>query len=372
MFFSNQTNEQKVEYEKFLKIIGSFSKLFSSSNIPYLYYRVAENIFCKAFDAEDLSRSDIAVDAKKIKTGIALKTFLASNNKTLQKVGEFNSDRQLYENLKPDELVRKVSELRNIRIAFAKQAYGLKECIYHCVLREEGRFLIYEEPMYEIDLQKIVKVKHKDNVISFNDGKNDYSFLLSKSTLTKRFVTKPIEYDFNVKILDDPLQDLDKLLKNEKLLFDTTSQIQATVYLPLYSSKDGEVPEKSGLNQWNAAGRQRDPSEVYIPIPSMVHKIAPSFFPNRDTPFILRLPDGKEMKSKVCQAGNKALMSQSNRELGQWILRDILHLKERELFTTKKMLELGIDSVRIDKVSDSIYQISFSEISSYETWVSLH
>ena len=55
MFFNAQEKYQKDEYEKFLKIVGSLSNLFSESQIPYLYYRVAEKIFCKAFDAEDLS-----------------------------------------------------------------------------------------------------------------------------------------------------------------------------------------------------------------------------------------------------------------------------------------------------------------------------
>ena len=43
------------------------------------------------------------------------------------------------------------------------------------------------------------------------------------------------------------------------------------------------------------------------------------------------------MQSKVCQDNNKALMSYSNRELGKWILRDILKLKEGELLTYEKI-----------------------------------
>jgi hypothetical protein len=39
------------------------------------------------------------------------------------------------------------------------------------------------------------------------------------------------------------------------------------------------------------------------------------------------------MQSKVCQDGEKALMSYSNKELGEWILRDILELREGELVT---------------------------------------
>jgi len=34
--------------------------------------------------------------------------------------------------------------------------------------------------------------------------------------------------------------------------------------------------DKSGLNQWNARGRDRNPNEVYIPIPAEIHKNFPT------------------------------------------------------------------------------------------------
>jgi len=57
MFYSNQQNINKKQYQQFLSIVGSISNLFSDSNVPYLYYRIAEKLFCRAFDAEDLSRN---------------------------------------------------------------------------------------------------------------------------------------------------------------------------------------------------------------------------------------------------------------------------------------------------------------------------
>ncbi len=71
------------------------------------------------------------------------------------------------------------------------------------------------------------------------------------------------------------------------------------------------------------------------------------------------------MKSKVCQDNGKALMSYSNRELGQWILRDVLGLKEGELLTYDKLQTIGVDSVRIDKISDDQFEINFSATGSY-------
>lgn len=365
MFFANQSQNQKQEYEEFLKVVGCLSNLYSDSEVPYLYYRIAEKVFCRAFNAEDLSRSDVSADAKKDNLGIGLKTFLTGNNKSFQKVAEFNSDRSLYANSAPESMVKTISELRNARIQFTENNHGLSQSIYHCVVRDRGKFKIFEESMDKVDISNINIVKENNKSIIFNDGKNDYSFLISKSTLTKRFVTDAVSYEFDVDILKDPLFELHKLIYKENLLLGIDSRIKETVYLPLYG-KNKVVYEKSGLNQWNAGGRARHPSEVYIPIPVDIHKNHPSFFPDRDTPFSMILPNGNIMKSKVCQDNSKALMSSSNRELGQWILRDVLNLKENQLLTYDKLQILGIDSVRIDKIDEQEFEINFAKIGSYE------
>lgn len=365
IFFSNQPKQQQIEYKKFLKIAGCLSSLFSDSPVPYLYYRIAEKIFCKSFQAEDLSRSDVSADAKKNKLGIGLKTFLVGNSKTYQKVAEFNSGRALYENLSAEKLVLKISELRNARINFTEKAHGLENFIYHCVLRDKGKFLIFEEPMNKIEIGDIRNIKKNTGSISFQDGKNDYSFLVSKSTLTKRFITEDILHKFDVEILKDPLAELEKLLNIRGLGFERWARIKQTIFLPLYGRKR-TVFEKSGLNQWNAGGRPRDPNEVYIPIPTEIHRNFPNFFPNRDVSFSLKFPDGEIVESKICQDEGKALMTKSNRKLGKLILRDGLRLREGELATYDKLQTIGIDSVRIDKIADNQFEINFSAIGSYD------
>lgn len=369
MFFSQQTKEQQDEYERFLRISGSLSRLFSDSDIPALYYRAAEKVFCRAFEAEDLSRSDVSVDAKKGSFGIGLKTFLAGNHRSMQKVAEFNKEGVNYSNLTPVEMVTKIAQLRNARIDFTENAYNINNSIYHCVIREAGRFLIYEELMDKIDISQISNIKSSDNVVSFSDNKNEYSFLLRKSTLTKRFLTKPIIYNFDVDILNDPLFELSKLFLDEDLVYSSSSDIIATIYLPLYGTSTGEVQERSGLNQWNAGGRKRHFNEVYIPVPAVVHDKYPDFFPDRETSFTLYLPGGKTIESKICQDGGKALMSYSNRELGEWILRDVLKLEDGVLFTTEMMKTIGIDSVRIDKLKGGGYEMNFSRTGSYKNFI---
>jgi hypothetical protein len=367
MFFNSQDEYQQNEYQKFLKIVGHLSNLFSESATPYLYYRIAEKIFCKAFQADDLSRSDVSADAKKMNIGIGLKTFLAGNHKTFQKVAEFGGDKSLYENLNTHEKILKIAELRNTRIDFTQRVHALENSIYHCVIRDSGKFMIHEEQMRFIDTANIKNIKTNKGSISFDDGMEEYSFLTSKNTLAKRFLTEKIIYEFPIEILENPLDVLSQCLSNTHSPLVSSELVFQTIYLPLYG-KDHIVYERSGLNQWNAQGRVRDPNEVYIPIPAYIHKIHPSFFPNRDQPFNLRLPNGKIMQSKICQDGGKALMSYSNRELGQWILRDVLKLHEGELLTYEKLQILGIDSVRIDKINNENYEINFASNGSFENF----
>ena len=55
------------------------------------------------------------------------------------------------------------------------------------------------------------------------------------------------------------------------------------IILPLYSTSQGKKIcfSKSSMNQSNAAGRNRDPYEVYIPIPSEIRNSFPAFFSGR-------------------------------------------------------------------------------------------
>ncbi|MEA1956202.1 MAG: NgoFVII family restriction endonuclease [Campylobacterota bacterium] len=368
MFYNLQNEKEALEYKDSLKTIGSLSNLFSDSDVPYLYYRVAEKLFCNSFSAHDLSRGDVALDAIKNDLGIGLKTFLATNNKSFQKVAEFNKDKFLYEDKSTLDIVKIISSLRNKRIEFVENLYNIENSIYHCVIRSEHSFKIHEETMNYIDIQNIVDIQKNKNVIRFNDNIHEYSFNISKSTLTKRFITnKPLD-EFDVKILENPLEDIKKCMLNSTLNYNNQHNIKATIFLPLYG-RNKTVYERSGLNQWNANGRQRDINEVYIPIPSIIHKKSSDFFPARDKPFNLILPKGDVLLSKVCQDNSKALMSYSNKELGRWILRDVLCLIEGELLTYKKLQEIGIDSIRIDKIDSKNYEISFASINSYENYI---
>ena len=124
--------------------------------------------------------------------------------------------------------------------------------------------------------------------------------------------------------------------------------------------------EKSGLNQWNAGGRKRDYGEIYIPIPIQIHKNFPGYFPDRDTQFNLHVPTGEILNAKVCQENSKALMTNPNNALSDWLLRKVLKIKEGELLTYSKLKTIGIDSVRITKIDNNNFKIDFAKINSYD------
>ncbi len=379
MFFDSQTKEEQTKYELLLRIVAALSKLSAeSSTIPYLYYRMAENIFCRAFMAKNLSRSDISIDASKTNCGIGLKTFLHKNGHCLEKVAEFNKERHLYIDSisNPNNLILKIAEFRNKRLASTCGICSLptENLIYHCVTRADSSLYLHEEQMHFIDIEniKLYPTKKGSNTIYFTDGIEEYCFNLSKSTLFKRFNITPI-YTIPVKIFDDPFDLLEKYLSDE-FQEDLSNKVIDTTYLPLYSYKKRQVklvPPKSGLNQWNAGGRKRNPNEVYIPIPVEIRRHKPNFFPSRDESFTLNLPNGSFKMAKICQDRGKALMTNPNEDLGKWILREVLNIEEGELVTYEMLEEIGIDSVQLNKFEDGTYEINFRELGTYETYCQL-
>jgi hypothetical protein len=135
------------KYAKYLKNIALLSKLFSESNIPYLHYRTMEYLFCRIFGADNLSRSDITIDARLGSTGVGVKTFTYKGNRTEQKIAEFNKKLLTYNVKSPLEKAKAVSRLRNDRIVFAHKLHNLKDSVYHCIGRSKGKIFVFEVPM---------------------------------------------------------------------------------------------------------------------------------------------------------------------------------------------------------------------------------
>lgn len=380
MIFLHKQDEKAVQdYVDTLASVGSLSRLFSESDKPFLYYRAAENIFCKVFDADNKSRSDVSVDATKDGIGIGLKTFLFRGDQ-FEKVAEFNKTNSEYASLSTEELVNYIATARNDRIESTTELYNLKENIYHCVARTSNKFIVYEVPMDTIDIPNIgeVSVSPNGNSLSFSDGKNEYKFNKTKSTLFKKFVPPRDVLEFDVTISSNPYALISDGSGSVSYAMATEGALKHSefgigsdyIILPLFSPKVREggdkVGAKSGLNLWRAEGRPRNPNEVYIPIPPWIHREFSGFLPPQDESFSLVLPNGDKINVKVCQQNGKALMSNPNRDLGEWILRKVLRLKEWELLTYSKLVEMNIDSVAIYRNESGEYSIEVRSLGSYD------
>lgn len=396
MFYELQPKDERENYKKMLTIIGNLTLLFSESQSPYLPYRCHENIFCKYLKAVNLARSDCSADAMKNHIGIGLKTWMGNDD---QKVAEFGKLRDTYSDLTGLQLVKKISEYRNERIRVTKNTYGITEMIYHIVKRIPGAMQILEHTFDYIDIDNIKLITGRGNVNNtyFIDGKHIYHFSTSKNTLYMIFEDMELLDTFEVEIMADPYS---FLMNSSAIKTTVISQQEEMDYsnklcLRLYSTNsDGTnfVGEKSGLNQWNAGGRERNDDELYIPYLREDREHSPDFFPPRDTAFNLILPDGTNISAKVCQAAfkkmpdeeyerlstedkliedkrrntGKAIMSNPNNVLGNWILRKVFELPPKTIVTYEMLEIFGIDSVVFTKIDNSNYSVDFAPLGTYE------
>jgi hypothetical protein len=391
-------------YSELLKAVGTYSRLFSESQTPFFHSRFVEKLYARASGAEDLSRKDMSFDSKNLtsKAGIGVKTFIASNltGSKKEKIAEFPKNTGIgdFKDLTASQLALKVSELRNLRVKSDAAEYGinLENSIYHCLIRIPGKCMAHEEPYSLIDLAKIRPVDRHLNPSRvwvagkgstyFTDGNAFYSFNGAKSVLMKRFDFKqgvngaPIPIVISEDIFESILQNaLIDSLQDCGVEITMTPKIEPSVVLPLYTTRGDSkiVAEKSGINQWMAGGRERIFGEAYIPIPAKIHTMYPDFFPDRDVVFTTDLPNGATIQTKVCQDGRKALMSNPNKALCEWLYRLVdgdLAIAEKRFnssspYTYQDLEAVGKDSVKISKIGKLHYKLEMMNLGSFEDFL---
>ncbi|MEG0701140.1 MAG: NgoFVII family restriction endonuclease [Muribaculaceae bacterium] len=357
-FIEKWQNNEK--YIQMLTLMGRLSNLFAETEIPFIHYRVTENLFCKYCNADNLSRTDTAYDAKIENLGIGIKTFQIKNDQSTEKIAEFNSLSRELKQYSGIELAKKLAVYRNKRMQVANDLYDITDSIYHIIGRMNRSVCIFDTPYEFINENQITKVFDNNKSLKFSDGINEYTFNYSKSVLLKKFIVPAKNKIIPIEIINDPYAILEQLISGIHESQSVTEKILGIdfVILPLFSLRDNNVQSSAGLNQWNAKGRKRHMNEVYIPVPNKINNIYPNFFPPRDQDFNLSLPDGKTvLKAKMCQVGRKGLMSNPNKDLGNWILRKVLKLEPYELLTLEKLNEAGFDSVIVNKVAPLEYTI---------------
>lgn len=413
--------KQREEYIKFLQVYGALTNLFRQKKgdlIPYLNSKFQETVFAKVFKCLNVDIGNTPHDVLSTfgnkRIGIGLKTWMGSQP-SFQKVMQLkrfqNEINEAFENGK-EALAYKISEIKNERLESDYMRLGLsKESnIYHYITRDKGLFTINECSYPLIDLNNLNKFHLMKSSFNWSDGRKEYKYTFGDSQIWQKF--DPSQKDtfklkqFDVSIIEDPFS---FLLEAYGILIDKPKEKESDIveaYLPLYSYKTKEVPKKSGLNAWNAAPKSGDLprplNEVYIPIPRIFHRKHPDFFtknifdfeerrksfdgPKNEKPelrFHLELPNGKRIPALITQDNMKGFQSGSNTEydekgkrygqsaLGQWLLIDVLGLRERKLVTREWLMKKETDSVRIwrRKNDYSLFYIDFAPINSFEDFI---
>lgn len=417
------TIEQKQEYIKYLQVYGALTNLFRQKKgdlIPYLDSKYQETIFAKTFNAENVDIGNTPHDILSVfgdkRVGIGLKTWMGSNP-SFQKVMQlkrYQDEINKYIN-NVEDLAYKISEIRNERLKSDYERLGLKENdnIYHYITRDRGCFTINECAYPLIDLKKLKKFNKTKTAFTWTDGIKDYKYTFGDSQIWQKFDVKKYNSillkTFNVEIISDPFSFLLEAYLN--IIQKPKEEIQIEeIYLPLYSYRTGEVEEKSGLNAWNSKSKNkkypdklRPLNEAYIPIPLQFHKKYPNFFiidihkiiekrkklkgnKNVKKPEIrlnLNLPNGKKIPALLTGDNMKNFQSGNNNEydekgkrygqnaLGQWLLVDVLGLKERKIVTREWLKKKGTDSVRLWRKKDDYKNINidFAPIGAFEAFM---
>ena len=173
-----QNNQQ---YFNSLQMLAQLSRLFSDNDVPYLDYRLAENIFCRYFSAQNDARSCTAYDARINQIGIGIKTFILNErDSSVEKIAEFNKLKPKLDPLSGIDLAYQIGVFRNERMQFANDTYSVSECQYHIVGRKQNLLRIFNSPYEMVDIDNISNVNDTTKSISFTDGQNEYFFNKSK------------------------------------------------------------------------------------------------------------------------------------------------------------------------------------------------
>lgn len=401
---SSLSGYDEADYALLLKKVGAMSQLFSDNEAPFIVPRFAERLFVYVTKGRDLARDDKSFDALiSGNVGIGIKTFTkpsATPGVKSEKVAEFTRDATLgrFRNLPREELANIAASLRNDRVTSdaGEYAIDLSKSLYHCLIRIPGGAVIHEEPYSIIDLDGIRPTDSNGNNIGsfaaqadghihFTDGVNKYTYNTAKNVLYKKFDTRlyfnsslidiPIEANILARLAGEgAIQEAPRFIKPAYLdNMDGENDIEEgeaepfltsnDIVLPLYSTRTKNVEPSSGINQWNAAGRDRVFGEAYIPIPSWIHRDWPDFFPEKDVKFRVRLPNGQIISAKAVQQGRKALMSDPNKDICAWLFPMIDGSMEAAQgrmgksmpYTYKDLARIGKDSVRITKLTNDPY-----------------
>ena len=378
--YRNLAPASREQYESTLKTVGSFSSLHGLPRIiwnggatPYIDSTIAKTAYCYYFNGKDVEDDGGAIDLCIKTLGVKISSVLNRLEGIYILIDRFDKQAPLINKQLRKNVVKEIANLRNTSIYLTRNRYGLTSMIDHILIRDVGKVHIYEELIEPININTINNIQFNRNntAILFQDDSHEYLVDLTQCFLYKKINCNIPLKTLQLNILQNPFEAIPKIKPPKSALCYNNiedERLKPSVILPLFSDRTGDVPEKSGLNQWHAEGRIRDVDEIYIPIPAWIHQRFPGFFPDRDEVFTLitENPSQKSFQVKVCQDNSKALMSNPNKALGHWLLRDIMEIPLGYVMTRSDLRQLNVDSVEIIKLDDQLFKIKLKSYGSYD------
>ena len=263
-----------------------------------------------------------------------------------------SADSQLYMNFKNKDIVLEEWELE-----YVKDPFYIFENL-HLLSRKSEENKILQTVSWMI--------ANKDGKVEESSGFNafDGSSKIGKSSREKRIkkIERYLRDNFRIEDINFIIDMLKKILiENTKTA--EKKQLRSKLINFIENLNDDYLANEIKKMVYRPVG------EVYIPIPDSknFHKNFPDFFakdagkleegksslilPKEDRTFKLKfISSGNVIDAYINQDSGKAIQSIDRQDiLGEWLLRGVFQLKERELLTAERLAELHINAIRFTK-----------------------
>lgn len=319
--WENFPKDQKEKYRKLIINFSNLSEAFSQKSYgdaevitPIVNSKYQETVFQYAFNATEEDIANTSFDASLImengvKYLVGLKSFGLSAGD--QKIAQFKAKNddwsdlvsKMVENAKSiprteknrkkkiDEenkdlylnLAKKIAELRNERIRSSReQLRGFKDegdvrSVYHVLMptveNDQPEIKVGETTYTEIDIDnlKVLGCTNANNPsnFKFTDGIHEYKYAAADSQLFMSFHNRDIIVDsWDVHYVKDALSFFESLDHKEVVGQMAVAEEPGSYYSkPKYESyswtfidKNGQVPTRSGINEFNSQSKQSKPA----------------------------------------------------------------------------------------------------------------
>ena len=267
-----------------------------------------------------------------------------------------SADSQLYMNFKNKDIILEEWELEYVKDPF----YIFENLHLLSKKSEENKILQTVSWM----------IANKDGKVEESSGFNafDGSSKIGKSSREKRI--KKVEKYLSDNFCVEDRNIIIDLLK--KILIENTKTAEKKLLRSKLINFIGNLNDDYLTNEIEKMV-YRPVGEVYIPIPDSkkFHKNFPDFFakdagkleegksslalPKENRTFKLKfISSGNVIDAYINQDAGKAIQSIDRQDiLGEWLLRGVFQLEERELLTSERLAELHINAIRFIKYVDA-------------------